>query len=909
MYNESITVDYIKNQLTGCLERLQYPFEIQNVEIIKPDLTVNYIRDQLSCEFKVKVDYTIDGKKGSDTLVYPYEINNQFVFNRSGFNARPKIAIVIAVYYPSIIFKDYGIYFTREGLYYSFNPNVEKPIRYGNEYISIDEFNSTYPDFKWSKQVYLRAQMLAQTLELKNDFDSVLDVIVNTDPSMFEKINIVDLDLQDASSSLTSFLYQNRGKISYKVRSRYENKGEVSIKEVQKYIYRCFQVNTSANLQSPSVTNPISLQSNCKKLYIQKYNRDSHELETLTLEYNQSLYGVICPLKTIDSAMVNKKNEAASNIEFVDGKAFLHVYDKNLEECLISIEEYVQSKVVCSESWDYESNTLYENPNYTEFGRIKTWRSSEPLNWDYLHLENGEFSVGMSCIPMINSTDSTRSTLGAHMLDQALPINGGEEPIIYTPGLAKDITERCDYSGVITKITPEGVEIKSGDKVWMQPYPEPKYSSFHSQCYYKCNRKIGDSVELGDQIFTLEGYENGIKMGINLNVAYMHVGYDYEDGIAIRSGIATKFSHRMKTEVMKEFDKWTPGDKTDDRYDHGLIKVGTHIGKGDILLSGMSELNSKGKIVSSFGRVKMAVNTMYPLIHNGVVTDIQIVTADDSLPESWKDYIVRDPATQRTKFIIKIEYDNNPKVGDKFTNLYGSKGVCCKIIPDEEMYRMEDGTFVDAIVSPTSTIGRKGLSQLKCGFLADCSKKLWKEHEEAMADGTLNLADALSDLKALTMSRRFDDMSLEEFTDYHKSTANLKAYRIRSKTIEMRYTYQKLNELSLRFGIDLSQQHVLHNNKYTVENKITVNTQYMTRLHFIVEDKSTATALNYRKDYQLEIVTNKSGGQKIGEQETLAFMAQGMDPSEVLSLNRSQVGEEFMLQMLLLNQGITEVQD
>lgn len=923
MYNESITEDYIRKQLTSCMQSLQYSFEILNIEIIRPDLTVNYVRNQLSCEFKVRVKYKIDGVEALDTLVYPYEINNQFVFNRQGFNAKPKIAIVIAVYSPTVVVNNSGYYFTDDGLYFNIRKQDRelaqdlseledqevKPIRYNNEYLSLDKFNELYPNFKWSDRTHLRAKLIAKDNNLPNDFDSVLGVIVDTDPEQFNKINIVDLDFQDASAALSSFLYQNRWKIAYKIRSKYENKGEVSIKEIQKYIYRCFQVNTSANLQSPSVTNPISLQSNCKKLYVQKYNRDSHNLETLTLEYNQSLYGAICPLKTIDSAMVNKKNEASACMEFHDGSAYLHVYDRDMQECDISIEEYVTHKVVCSESWDYEAGKMFDHPTYTQFGRIYTWNSDEPLDWDYLHLENGEFSVGMSCIPMINSTDSTRSTLGAHMLDQALPVNGGEDPIVYTEGMATNITERADYSGVITKITPEGIEIRSGERVYNQPYPEPKYSSFHSQCYYKCNRQIGDEVELGDPIFTLQGYENGIKMGVNLNVAYMHVGYDYEDGIAIRSGIASKFTHRMKTEIVKEFDKWIPDDKTDEIYDHGLIRVGTKVVRDSILFEGTSELNSKGKIVSSLGRMKLPVKTIYPLIHNGIVTDIQIVTNDDSLPESWSKYIRKDPGAIRTKFLIKIEYDNYPKVGDKFTNLYGSKGVCCKIIPDEEMYMMEDGTYVDAIVSPTSTIGRKGLSQLKCGFLADCAKKLWKDHEKAIADGTLDLPMALDDLKTLTLSLRFDDMTMDEFIAYHNSTANLKSYRIRSKTMETRFTYEKLQEIADRLHVDIRGEHTLHNNKYTVEDKIVVNTQYMTRLHFIVEDKSTATALNYKRDLQLESVTNKSGGQKIGEQETLAFMAQGMDPSEVLSLSRNSIGEEFLLQMLLLGQGIQEISE
>lgn len=924
MYNNSINAEYVKNQLMSTIgERLGYSFEVEDITIIPPDLKVDYVRDQTSCEFTVKVKYNLDGRTYNTTLVYPYELNDQFVFSRSGFNAKPKVAIVVGIYNPVIQYRDIGVYFTYDHFYYDTRKQDQeygtltteeldelgvKPIKYQGEYYSIESFMEAFPDFKLHPRTVARARMIAKDRNLSDSFDEIVGTILDADKSQFDDINILDIDFEDAASALSRFLYENRGKIAYKIRSQYESKGKADLNVFQSYIYKGFQANTSTSLQSPSVSNPISLQSNKKKLYILKYNKDRNT-DQITLKYNQSLFGAICPLKTIESAKVNIKNEVSSGMEFVDGVAYIQVYDRNLNKTRIDLTTYVMSKVLTSESWDYEANVIMENPTYIQYGKIIKWTSKEPLDWDYLHMENGEYSVALSEIPMINSTDSSRAMLGAHMLDQALPVNGGESPIVYTEGMAKNITEDSKYSGTLTKIRPDGVEITNDHGTFFQYYPEAKHSAFHSQCYYKCMKKVGDSVSSDEPLFVLQGFENGLKVGVNVNVAYMHVGYDYEDGIAIRKGIAHKFAHKMKTEIVKEFVDWEPNGITDDRFIGGLIRVGTIVNRGDPIIRGSTKLGI-GRISRLFeSGNSVEADTIYPLVHKGVVTDVRVLTNDEKLLELWKGIAVREHGSDKTRFIIKIDYDNVPKVGDKFTNLYGSKGVCCKIIDDEEMFRTEDGLIVDAIVSPTSTIGRKGLSQLKSAFLADCAKKLWSEDETAITNGNLDLESSLAKLKALTMSTRFDNMSEQDFIKFHNSTADIKSYRIRSKTIETRYNYNKLKELESLFGVDLRQQHTLHNNQYTVKEKITVNTQYLTRLHFIVEDKSTATADKYRRDLQLDIVNNRSSGQKIGEQELLAFMAQGMDPSQVLKLERSRVGEEFMLQMLLLNQSVTEVPD
>lgn len=904
MYNDSINVNYVENQLKMVLSVSGYPYEINSITITEPDPNINYVRTGVSCQFTANVDLTFDGRSCKFNLFYPYEVESMFVFNRKGFDARPKVGICIGVTHPVIIRHQSGTYFPLEGIYYS---KSEDNFKFQGNKISWLEMELALQTKELNPLTMLRAESIN-----KGPFKSSIDAIkflIETPDTHFEELNSLDIDLMDPSSGLTDFIKRNRFRICNRIRSRYDNKSQLSFTPLQSYIYRFFQVNSSDQLQSPSITNPISLQSNCRKLYIKSYSNSGKESSEIRLKYNQSLFGLICPIKTIDSAKVNIKNEISSCLEFLDGKPFVQVYNKNLEVIHLNYLDFFRSRVICSDSWDYEHNKIMPNPTYSFYGNLI--RGDQDMEWDYLHLENGEFSVGISCIPMVNSTDSSRSALGAHMLDQALPVESGEEQIVYSKGFIKPITSASDVTGTITKITQKEIQVTSTgpdgkEEVKYQPFPERKYSSFHSQCRYQTSKKVGDSVVKGDPLFELQGASDKIKVGVNVNIAYMHVGADYEDGIILRRGILPKFAHKMVTEIKEEYLNWEADEISNDFYDHGLIKVGSIVTEGMSLIIGKSKVNSKGKLAKIM-KVQSAlidINVPYSIIHKGRVVDIKIISNSDNLPLAWTKYKSYSDEPEVTRFVITIEYDNLPKEGDKFTTLHGSKGVITKIIEDEDMYRMEDGTLIDGIISPTSTIGRKGLSQLKIGFLSTASRTLWTRNDLQLSSGSTEFQKMKDELAILTMNPNYSSISDEEFLELHKTSSTLRAYQIRSKTMDTRFTYPVLKGIADSLGMDIDCKHKLHNHLFEVETPIVVNLQYLTRLHFIVEDKSTASSEANHPSFQLRGVTNRSEGQKFGEQELFAFMAQGMNPAELVPVARDNMGEELVLQLLLIGQGI-----
>lgn len=814
--------------------------------------------------------------------------------------------------------------------------------------------------FPFNELTLLRLSMVTnKDYSVLRDGEIFLDIINNKDA--LSKITMIDLEFMDAYDGLRLAFWRKRFNKRREIKYKLNRYGECKATDVQNII-DCYFRNKNKDqdeaTQHTINTNPLTNYSQSKKIYIYRPQNGGRVVQRLA--YNQGLFGVICPLKSIESQQINVKNELAINTEFVEGDLQLRLIDFNtMEEKLVTRVDYLKSYTLCSENFDYQNKSILATN-----GKISVCHMGKILLMDptfkpeYIHIFNGEFAPAVSQIPMVNSTDSVRAMLGSNMADQSLPVEGANRPLIYTgTNAVKPDGPKSPISGVVTEVTDNYVEItnkKTGDKEIIR-CPVTRTSSYHTATMYKPTYKKGQAVSIGDTVYRPSAFiGDELCLGRDANVAYVHTGYDYEDGIILRRGFADNFTHMRDTELRFEFERYNvlfdkaevfSGTKEADLKnldDIGFIKVGSKVHAGDILF-GYNKVIHKGNVAEVVRDLldkrtnSKVMRTQYiervpNSIKEGVVESIVLYDPYGKAPDGLKKYDFR-LLNQQSKIniyedlsgsldessdyavIIKVKYPNIVKVGDKFTNEWGSKGIVVKIYDDKEMYRIgaPDGEPVDVIMSPVSTLNRKGLSQLKQGFLGKCSRKLWKEVHDGLVESALmpssrQLTIWKNKIALLTQSDYVKTLPLEDFIKFVKSTEDIGGFRIQMHCIETRFTMEKLKEISEAIKVPIDCKVDMYKDGKKLDQPVVVTYGRVNRLHFIPEEKMSATTDN--KHVKESVLGGKcrNEGQLIGEMEMWALSSYGhWNYSDVLTTENTNQGEKLLIEMLILGKGIVQM--
>ncbi len=460
-------------------------------------------------------------------------------------------------------------------------------------------------------------------------------------------------------------------------------------------------------------------------------------------------------------------------------------------------------------------------------------------------------SVATALIPFLEHDDANRALMGSNMQRQAVPLLEPEAPIVGTGMERRAALDSGQVvvaleAGVVTSVTAERILVEE-DSGELRTYPLQKFvRSNQGTCINQ--RPI---VEVGQRITTREAIADSsstdggeLALGRNILVAFMSwEGGNYEDAIVIgdrlvREDLFTSI-HIEKHEIESRDTKLGPEEITrdipnvgeeslKDLDEDGIVYIGAEVQPGDILVGkitpkGETELTAEERLLRAiFGEKAREVkdsSLRLPHGERGKVVDVRIFTreaGDELLPGVNR--LVRVSVAQKRKV----------SVGDKMAGRHGNKGVIAKVLPQEDMPFLPDGTPVDIILNPLGVPSRMNIGQIL----------------------ETHLGWALSVLGFKAATPVFDGATEDQIREA-LAAANLPLD----------------GKVELRDG----------RTGEGFDRRITVGQIYMLKLHHLVEDKIHARSTGPYSLITQQPLGGKAqfGGQRFGEMEVWALEAYG----------------------------------
>lgn len=344
--------------------------------------------------------------------------------------------------------------------------------------------------------------------------------------------------------------------------------------------------------------------------------------------------------------------------------------------------------------------------------------------------------LAAACIPFLQHDDASRALMGTHMLCQAVPLVKPQAPVVGT-GMEGKVASALGR----TLQAPEdaSVEYVDATKILLKGKSGKSYQ-YDLERFNKTNKDVvfdqrplvslGQNVKKGQTIIDGPATDHGeLSLGQNLVVAYASLdGLGYEDGFVISERLVkqdlftsvvmeefiadvvdtklgaeelTRDIPNVREEILANLDK------------DGLVTIGSEMHPGDVLVGkvapkGEKELSAEERLLRAiFGEKAKDVkdtSLRMPYGKKGVVVDVQIIDAK-------KDPNELEPGVLK-RIIVTLAQLRKIKVGDKLAGRHGNKGIISKILPEHDMPYLEDGTPVDVVLSPHSTLARMNLGQL-----------------------------------------------------------------------------------------------------------------------------------------------------------------------------------------------------
>ena len=367
-------------------------------------------------------------------------------------------------------------------------------------------------------------------------------------------------------------------------------------------------------------------------------------------------------------------------------------------------------------------------------------------------------SVSAALIPFLEHDDANRALMGSNMQRQAVPLLRPQSPTVGTgieERVARDsgqlVTSRVN--GVVTSVSGREIVVTDVEGV-DHVHPLIKFSRTNQGTCFD-QRPIatrGDVVQAGTVLADSSSTENGeLALGQNVLVAFMSwEGYNYEDAIIVserlyRDDFFTSI-HIERHEMEARETKLGPEEITRDipnvgeaslrdLDERGIIRVGADVAPGDILVGkvtpkGETELTAEEKLLRAiFGEKSRDVkdtSLRVPHGERGKVIDVKVLSREK-----------KDDLNPGVKEAVRVWIAQTRKisVGDKMAGRHGNKGVVSRILPEEDMPYLEDGTPVDIILNPIGVPSRMNLGQVLETHLGMAADQLGFQAKTPVFDG------------------------------------------------------------------------------------------------------------------------------------------------------------------------------
>jgi DNA-directed RNA polymerase subunit beta len=497
------------------------------------------------------------------------------------------------------------------------------------------------------------------------------------------------------------------------------------------------------------------------------------------------------------------------------------------------------------------------------------------------------WSVATAMIPFLEHDDANRALMGSNMQRQAVPLLKTDAPLV---GTGMERRAALDTGDVLLATNGGTVDFVDANRIVVETsegkdeYELQKFmrSNQGTLIHHKPRVSAGQKVKAGDVLADGSSTDKGeMALGKNLMVAFMSwEGYNFEDAIILSKRLVQDDEltsiHIEEYEIDARTTKLGDEEITRDipnrseeslrnLDDRGIVRVGAEVASGDLLVGkvtpkGETELTAEEKLIRAIFKEKARevrdTSLKVPHGEGGVVIDVMTFSRDegDDLPPGVND-LVRVFVAKKRKI----------SEGDKLAGRHGNKGVISKIVDQQDMPFLEDGTPVDVILNPLGVPSRMNVGQILETHLGWAAAQGWYD------DGTEAYKEAHTNggnKRVYVATPVFDGATVEDV-----DTALVKWQDAHEGRIRMDV------DKSRRVGEQASGKMTLFNGRTgePFEEQVTVGYMYILKLLHLVDDKIHARSTGPYSLVTQQPLGGKAqfGGQRFGEMEVWALEAFG----------------------------------
>ena len=585
-------------------------------------------------------------------------------------------------------------------------------------------------------------------------------------------------------------------------------------------------------------------------------SRDRASFDVRDVHYSH--YGRLCPIETPEGPNIGLISYMASYAR-VNRYGFIEAPYRKVDRktgCLTDIIDYMTADIEDEYTIAQATEPADENGHLLR-DRITCRHRNEVIevdreNVDYIDVSPKMMvSIATAMIPFLENDDANRALMGANMQRQAVPLLTTESPIVatgqeYKNCLDSEVAILAEGEGEIKRVSADYITIRYDDGRVIDHRLTKFLRSNHGTCINQ--RPI---VTVGQRVVKDEVVADGpstdggeIALGKNILMGFMTwEGYNYEDAILlnermVKDDVFTSIHiEEYETEARdtklgpEEITRDIPNvgeDALKDLDERGIIRVGAEVRSGDILVGkvtpkGETDLTAEERLLRAiFGEKAREVrDTSLKVPHgeSGIIVDVKVFTRENG-----------DDLSPGVNMVVRVYIAQKRKisVGDKMAGRHGNKGVVSRILPQEDMPFLPDGTPLDIVLNPLGVPSRMNIGQVLEVHLGYAAKALgWKVAtpifngaNEPEIEATLELAGYEKDGKSWLYDGRTGD----------------------------------------RF-----------------DNRVTVGYVYFLKLHHLVDDKIHARSTGPYSLVTQQPLGGKAqfGGQRFGEMEVWALEAYG----------------------------------
>ncbi len=611
-------------------------------------------------------------------------------------------------------------------------------------------------------------------------------------------------------------------------------------------------------------------------------SRDRAGFEVRDVHYSH--YGRMCPIETPEGPNIGLISYLATFAR-INEYGFIEAPYRKVDN-----ETGVVTSDVVYMTADVEDNYIVAQANepLTEDGKFANDKVAARFRDQILEIEKEKIdfmdvspkmvvSVATSMIPFLENDDANRALMGSNMQRQAVPLLRTERPFVgtgmeYKAAVDSGVCVLADVDGTVTFVSADIIKIVDANE---KEYTY-KLSKFTRSNQGTCiNQKpivsVGEFVKKGQVLADGPATADGeISLGKNALIGFMTwEGYNYEDAVLlnerlVREDVFTSV-HIEEYEIECRDTKLGPEEITrdipnvgedalKDLDEDGIIRIGAEVHAGDILVGkvtpkGETELTAEERLLRAiFGEKAREVrdnSLKVPHGEAGIIVDVKIFTREncDEL-SAGVNKLVRCYIAQKRKISI----------GDKMAGRHGNKGVVSRILPEEDMPFLPDGTPLDIVLNPLGVPSRMNIGQVLEVHLGMAAKALGWHIMTPVFDGAHedDIRACFREANERNAEHRDDEFDLKPMDKV-----------INPKALEM-CEDGKFTLYDGRTG-----------EKF--DNRVTVGYMYYLKLHHLVDDKIHARSVGPYALVTQQPLGGKAqfGGQRFGEMEVWALEAYG----------------------------------